>query len=182
MKAALPVAYDLCCGSGGWAEGLIAAGYAVVGYDVVPQPKYPGEFRLGDIRHIDSREMVGAQLIVASPPCGEFSPWLLPWMKDKRVEPDMSIVDACWRIRNEARPTVFILENVRAAQRWLGRATCTWGSFYLWGDVPKLPKARYRLKQSYSSTQRAQRAHIPFRLSYFIGIATRLVPRGLLEM
>jgi len=29
-----PLAIDLCCGLGGWTEGLLAEGYRVIGYDI----------------------------------------------------------------------------------------------------------------------------------------------------
>ena len=31
-----------------------------------------------------------------------------------------------------------VVENVRGAQKWVGRAQWNYGSFYLWGDVPAL--------------------------------------------
>jgi hypothetical protein len=31
-----------------------------------------------------------------------------------------------------------VVENVRGAQKWVGRARWNFGSFYLWGDVPAL--------------------------------------------
>jgi hypothetical protein len=31
-----------------------------------------------------------------------------------------------------------VVENVRGAQPWVGRARWNYGSFYLWGDVPAL--------------------------------------------
>ena len=31
-----------------------------------------------------------------------------------------------------------VVENVRGAQKWVGRARWHYGSFYLWGDVPAL--------------------------------------------
>ena len=31
-----------------------------------------------------------------------------------------------------------VVENVRGAQPWVGRAAWNYGSFYLWGDVPAL--------------------------------------------
>ena len=31
-----------------------------------------------------------------------------------------------------------VVENVKGAQRWVGRAAWHFGSFYLWGDVPAI--------------------------------------------
>ena len=31
-----------------------------------------------------------------------------------------------------------VVENVKGAQPWVGRAKCHFGSYYLWGDVPAL--------------------------------------------
>lgn len=34
--------------------------------------------------------------------------------------------------------TTVVVENVRGAQKWVGRAKWHFGGFYLWGDVPAL--------------------------------------------
>ncbi|MCI0596984.1 MAG: hypothetical protein L0Z48_10665 [candidate division Zixibacteria bacterium] len=41
-----PLVIDLFCGIGGWAEGFLAEGYDVIGFDVVrrKRKKYPGLF------------------------------------------------------------------------------------------------------------------------------------------
>jgi hypothetical protein len=39
-----------------------------------------------------------------------------------------------------------IVENVRGAQKWVGRAQWHCGSFYLWGDVPALMPMTLQLK------------------------------------
>jgi hypothetical protein len=54
-----------------------------------------------------------------------------------------ALFDACFRIQREAseaagRRIPLVIENVRGAQRWVGRARWNFGSFYLWGDVPAL--------------------------------------------
>lgn len=53
------------------------------------------------------------------------------------------LFDSCFRIQREAceaagRHIPMIVENVRGAQRWVGRARWSFGSFYLWSDVPAL--------------------------------------------
>lgn len=50
---------------------------------------------------------------------------------------------ACFRIQREASASAgryipLIVENVKGAQPWVGRARWHYGSFYLWGDVPAL--------------------------------------------
>jgi len=59
------------------------------------------------------------------------------------------IFDACFRIQREAseaagRHIPLVVENVRGAQEWVGKAVAHFGSFYLWGDVPlPLPDGRF---------------------------------------
>jgi hypothetical protein len=116
-----PLAFDLCCGLGGWAEGFLAEGYEVIGFDVERRP-YPGHLVLQDVRTLDGSRFCGASVIVASPPCQEFSYRDLPWGRLRTLpEPDLSIWRACERIAREAdRPLV--IENVRGAQAFFGKA------------------------------------------------------------
>ena len=58
-----------------------------------------------------------------------------------------------------------IVENVRGAQKWVGRARWNYGSFYLWGDVPALmPVTFAAIKQGgdwfRGSPQGRQRRHV----------------------
>lgn len=166
------VAYDLCCGDGGWADGLLAAGFDVTGFDVEDRPHYPGRFIKDDVRCLDGHNLRGARIIVASPPCEEFSRHSMPWTRAKNPPmPDLSIVEACWRIKEEATPDIFILENVRGAQPFIGPATLHVGPYYLWGDVALLPVGmRSKPKERYSSAQNLARARIPFELAYAIAL------------
>lgn len=168
------IALDLCCGKGGWAHGLIAAGWTVIGFDTEPQPDYPGTFIQADARTVRGWAGFGASLIVASPPCEQFSRHQMPWTRAKNPPPpDLSIVDACRNAAKEAGAPL-ILENVRAAQGWLGRAAYHAGAFYLWGDVPALmPKVTHRKKESFGSAKRLERAMVPFDLAKYIGVSMR---------
>ena len=163
-----PKALDLCCGAGGWTDGLIAAGFDVVGVDVVKHKDYKGSFMQADVRTLDGRQFAGFEIIVASPPCQEFSRHQMPWTRKNAKEPDMSIVKACWRIKDEAKPKLFVMENVRAAQKWIGPAILHRGPYYLWGDVALLPAIQAKKKESYGSRQADLRAKIPFELAYAI--------------
>ena len=157
-----PLAIDLFCGLGGWTEGLLAEGYAVVGFDieehVYGDHRYPGTFVKWDVCDLHGSWFKNANLIVASPPCQEYSYMAMPWSKAKakaaaiRADPTggemarlTKLFNECFRIQREAceaarRHIPMVVENVRGAQPWVGKAIGRYGSFYLWGDVPELPK------------------------------------------
>jgi C-5 cytosine-specific DNA methylase len=143
-----PLAIDLFCGLGGWTQGLLAEGYDVVGFDierhVYGDHRYPGMLCIQDVRTLHGSQFKGAALIVASPPCQAYSYRAMPWKKAKALPPpDNELFDTCFRIQREAceaagRHIPLIVENVRGAQPWVGRARWNFGSYYLWGDVPAL--------------------------------------------
>lgn len=168
-----PVCIDLFCGKGGWTDGFLAAGYRVIGVDIMHYEGYKGEFVQADILTLDGRLLAGADVIVASPPCQEFSRHTMPWTRAKNPPPpSLAFVQASWRIRDEAQPRAFILENVRGAQQFIGKAILRRGSFFLWGDIPLAPYMNgVKKKESYGSQQQADRARIPFDLSYGIAVS-----------
>jgi len=166
-----PLAIDLFCGLGGWTSGLIAAGYYVVGFDIEAHAydgeRYPANLVLQDVLTLHGAQFKDAALIVASPPCQEFSYMAMPWTRAKQIAralrgedefPDdyrgsrtiaelTALFDACFRIQREAsaaagRHIPLVVENVIGAQRWVGRARWSFGSYYLWGDVPALMPVR----------------------------------------
>lgn len=57
---------------GGWAEGLQMAGFRCFGFDV-RNWGYPGALTVADVRTLDGSRFRGASLVVASPPCTEYS-------------------------------------------------------------------------------------------------------------
>lgn len=151
-----PLAIDLFCGLGGWTEGLLAEGYDVVGFDIERHDygdgmKYPAQLVLQDVLTIHGKQFKDAALIVASPPCQAYSYRAMPWKKAKALPPPSNdLFDACFRIQREAceaagRYIPMVVENVRGAQKWVGRARWNYGSFYLWGDVPALMPIALRL-------------------------------------
>jgi len=155
-----PIAIDLCCGLGGWTEGLLAEKYDVFGFDIenhiYGEHRYPAQLIVQDILTIHGSQFKDAALIVASPPCQEYSymamPWKLAKAKAAAIRADHTgaalerlnrLFNACFRIQREAceaagRHIPMVVENVRGAEPWVGRAKWKHGSFYLWGDIPAL--------------------------------------------
>lgn len=154
-----PLAIDLFAGLGGWAEGLLAEGWDVIGFDierhVYGEHCYPSLLVIQDVLTLHGSQFKDADLIVASPPCQAYSYRAMPWKRAKALAPpDNTLFDACFRIQREAcvaagRHIPLIVENVRGAIPWVGRSRWNWGPFHLWGDVPAImPYADGHRKQN----------------------------------
>jgi hypothetical protein len=184
-----PLAIDLCCGLGGWTEGLLSEGWRVRGYDIEAheygEERYPADLVLRNVLEMHGSEIADADLIVASPPCTEYSYMAMPWSRAKQIAralrgedefPDPyrgsrtveqlnAIFDACFRLQREAsevagRHIPMIVENVRGAQPWVGSAAANYGSFYVWGDVPALmPKPVAAVKVPSAEGRRTDRGN-----------------------
>lgn len=148
-----PTALDLCVGLGGWAKGLIAEGWFVIGVDIEdmftvlgePKPEHL-ELVIQNICNVKGADYAHVSLIVGSSPCQDFSYRAMPWKRAKALHAPFLGIFLFWqqfRIQREAsaaagRHIPMVVENVRGAQPWVGRARWNAGSMYLWGDVPAL--------------------------------------------
>lgn len=152
MSEARPIALDLYCGLGGWAQGFLAEGYDVIGFDIerhdYGRGGYPGMLVLQDVQTLTGKQFVPIinelACIVASPPCQAYSYRAMPWKRAKALPPpDNTLFEQPFRIQREideatGKRVPLIVENVCGAQKWVGRAAWHFGSFYLWGDLPAL--------------------------------------------
>jgi hypothetical protein len=139
-----PLCIDLFCGYGGWARGFLDAGYRVIGFDIEPKcaKRYPGEFVLADVHDLRGEDIISTygkpRIVVLSPPCTEFSSLTGlrqavhgitadPWGKG------MDLVYEGLRLVYEMEPTMWCMENVRGAERYIGPPTGRSGAQSLWG-------------------------------------------------
>lgn len=179
-SAMKPLCIDLFCGLGGWTEGFLAEGYDVVGFDnerhVYGDHKYPAQLVLQDVLTLSGCQFRNAAIIVASPPCTEFS-YRGRYGRKKNLPPPvmgMRLFEACFRIAAEAELPI-VVENVVWAQEFVGQAVKHWGSQYLWGDVPALlPIRRHHefrkgndagLASRFASSRSPKRKHMTAELS-----------------
>ena len=84
-----PLCIDLYCGLGGWAEGFLAEGWRVIGFDVERHDYgtggYPGLLVLQDVLTLDGAQFRDADCIVASPPCQAYIYRAMPWKRAKAL-------------------------------------------------------------------------------------------------
>lgn len=144
---------DLFCGRWGWSKAFAARGWECIGVDLAIPTEVPKncEFFQFDIEELRAGPEFlycgGYQLaqwspdfICASSPCEQFSVHGMKHFHPNPPYPELGI-----RLFNhtrsicEASGVLYVMENVRAAQQFVGNAVHHCGSFYLWGSgVPPL--------------------------------------------
>ena len=167
-----PLCIELFAGTMSWSAGWLELGGYAVGFDIEHLPHHGpvprgADLVLQDVATLHGAQFKDASLILASPPCPEFSYMAMPWSRGKQiraalqgrgefpesyggsrtVEELTALFRACFRIQREAseaagRHIPMVVENVRGAQPWVGRSAWNFGSFHLWGDVPALMPIR----------------------------------------
>lgn len=161
-----PLAIELFAGTCSWSKGWTALGGRAVCFDIEhlshhgPVPE-GCELVLQDVKTLHGSQFKDAHVILASPPCQEFSRYAMPfgalWREHHQMDddgappgnyigkpcPSTYLFWTCFRIQAEAckaagRYIPMVVENVKGAQRFVGRSSWSHGSYHLWGDVPAL--------------------------------------------
>ena len=166
--------YDLGAGLKGASQAMKSRGWKVITLDI--NPKFNCDIT-ADVRTWHYTDIVSPDLLWFSMPCDEFSRESMPWCKTGNV-PDVSLVEACLRIRDEMQPLFWVCENVQGAIKYfsplMGHYRFHAGPFYLWGFFPPIGKVDmdgFKKKESYPSGAAEQRAVIPLALSKAIAEA-----------
>jgi hypothetical protein len=166
---------DLFSGLGGFSEAFLRRGHEVVRVDIDPlcEPTI-----CADILDVTAADLRGPwEIILASPPCVEFSRWSFRGLHTVTSNPDLTLVKKASVLINTLAPRWWCLENVRGSIPWitplLGHPTKRVGSRYLWGDFPPFdsPHVYGKSRLGLGKTRAMLRAKIPYSLSLALCIA-----------
>ena len=139
---------DLFAGRLGWSKAFLERGWDVVAIDLVlPSIEIPAgvDYRLMDILTLtpDMVREIAPDFICASSPCEQFSVHGLKCFFKDPPYPEFGIrLFNHTRALCEASGLPYVMENVRAAEPFVGRAANHVGPFFLWGNAipPILPQ------------------------------------------
>lgn len=150
---------DLFCGRWGWSRAFAARGWECVGVDISDHPAVGEHLPNSHFVQMDVLEICRGlkfcfglpwlkefDFIVASSPCQEFSKTCKGGMAC--FYPDAPYPEMGIKLFNhtreicEASGVLYVMENVRGAEQWVGNAKHHAGPFYLWGNAvpPLMPK------------------------------------------
>lgn len=184
---------DLFSGELGWSRTFAARGHDCVAVDLtepsnIPTFVAPGhiEFIQCDVRDLTPEWMRLGKFdaVCASSPCEGFSVWGMRHFFPNPKWPDLAIeLFSYTRDILNRQPAPYVMENVRAAQQFVGLADAHCGPYYLWGSlVPNvLPKGLtkgfdHAQRRSQSERRKSLPALIPTELANCVcDYAERLV-------
>mgnify|MGYP003133466538 CR=1 FL=1 len=179
---------DLFSGFGGWSQAFVTAGHEVMRIENNPLLKDVPHTHLMCVKEfrdwiIEQQErgyaLVRPDLILASPPCLEFSnaynaPRAEALRSGIEFKPDMELVEVTLEIIQLLCPKYFIVENVNGSQKffeaYFGKPKQKIGAYVLYGNFPEiiisgqLPTKESKDKR-HSPLRSNYRAEIPLPLS-----------------
>jgi len=175
---------DLFCGLGGWSIPFIEDGNDVIGIDIVDFSKeYCGKFILSDIKNINGKDFMNYDLIIGSPPCQEFSVVKEIWKgtkNERNVEKGLELIYEFERVVNEAKPKIWLMENVKNLLKWYKKEPvwyfriskrgyrCLWGNIEITNEFDNSFANTRDIWKTYGWGTRQYRSKIPYEVARFI--------------
>ena len=168
---------DLFCGLGGWSIPFNEAGYECTGIDYTDLG-YPFNFIQADLndwipdQHYD--------IILASPPCTNFSKVVLNWTGKNNESKGLDLVYRTFALIQEIKPKFWIIENVKGLSEFIDKPNdiVRYGkssqrkAAYLWSNIGKLGMLDSMIiKNTHRKTFKTsdpELAKIPYELSYAV--------------
>ena len=168
---------DLFCGLGGWSIPFNEAGYDCTGIDYTDLG-YPFNFIQADLndwipdQHYD--------IILASPPCTNFSKVVLNWTGKNNESKGLDLVYRTFALIQEIKPKFWIIENVKGLSEFIDKPNdiVRYGkssqrkAAYLWSNIGKLGMLDSMIiKNTHRKTFKTsdpELAKIPYELSYAV--------------
>ncbi len=159
---------DLFSGLGGFSQAFTDRGHEVITVEIEPR-FYPSI--VADINHLPIKQSAHFDIILASPPCDDFSKAEKPWYPV--IVPDMGLLETTLKVIEELKPKYWVIENVRGAvpyfHPYLKKPIQHCGSRYLWGNFPKFycnHQNCYGKEKLWPNPRRKElRALIPYEIS-----------------
>ena len=142
---------DLFCGRWGWSKAFAARGWECVGIDLNGVSELPANcnFYQQDVMKLDAEFCRAFDFSCASPPCDEFACFGMPHFRKNPPFPYRG-VEVFKHTQDILRESGIphVIENVKSAQPFVGKAEGHAGSFYLWGTAipPLLPAKLHKSK------------------------------------
>ncbi len=132
---ALPLVLDLFSGTGSATQPFVECGkHRVVRIDI--NPKCHPDI-VADVRRLPLDSELIVDGITAGSPCDHLTD--VPWHEDLRTPAlGVELFEAAAKAVRLFNPRWWVLENVRGAQKYVGKATCHRGSRYIWTNIPIL--------------------------------------------
>ena len=164
----LPWMLDCFSGRGGATKGFMAEGWQCVGVDIRRHAEYPSPYFVErDVLTITADDVRPFDFAWASSPCEGFSVHCMGHYHKNPPFPEMGI-RLFEHTRNifEQAGIDYVMENVRCAEKFVGKAVNHCGPFYLWGNaVPAVfPRHLFSIKKGINAwmPREMRKRHDPY--------------------
>jgi len=160
---------DLFSGLGGASQAMLDRGWDVVRVD--NNPAFKPDVVADVLTWIPPFELGSFDLVWASPPCTYFSRYIQRGCFPNEPVPSLDLYLASKRIIQMLQPKFWVIENVRGAVSFFTGRYISYGSFFLWGNLPELACDRSKfgfVKSGVTSGHKkraSDRGRIPYALS-----------------